>query len=69
MQLSKKIHGSEIMTLLISNEEMENIMKIVKSLKELGVLIKRISEIIKNETKGQKSGFFPIYWKHQLLVC
>ena len=39
---------------------MEDIMKIVKSLEEPGLLIKRISETIKNEAKEQKGGFLPI---------
>ena len=33
---------------------MEDIMKIIKSLEESGLLIKGISETIKNETKEQK---------------
>ena len=44
-------------TLLISNEEMNDIMKIIKSLEESGLLIKGISEAIKNEAKEQKDGF------------
>ena len=43
--------------LIISNEEMENIMEIVKSLEESGLLIEDMSEIIKNEIKEQKGGF------------
>ena len=39
---------SRTTVLLLSNEEMEDIMKIVKSLEELGLLIKGISETIKN---------------------
>ena len=35
----------------------EDIMKIVKSLKESGLLIKGITETIKNEAKKQKGGF------------
>ena len=42
------------MTLITSSEEMDDIMKIVKS----GLLIEVISETIKNEAKGQKGGFF-----------
>ena len=38
-------------TLIISNEEMNNNMKIVESPKELGLLIKIVNEIIKNEAK------------------
>ena len=40
------------------NEEMNNIMKIVKSLEEFGLLIKGFSEITKNEVKKQNDGFF-----------
>ena len=52
----KKNHGSEITTLIISNEEMEDIMKIDKQSEESRLLIKGISEEIKNETKEQKGG-------------
>ena len=37
---------------------MNNIMKIVKSLEEFGLLIKGFSEITKNEVKKQNDGFF-----------
>ena len=40
--------------LIISNEEMENIMKIVKSLDKSGLLIKVVGETIKNKAKQQK---------------
>ena len=46
--------------LLISNEEVNDIMKIVKSLEESGLLIKDASETVKNEAKEQKGGFFGI---------
>ena len=36
---------------------MNNIMKIVKSLEESGLLIKSVSETTKNEAKEQKGGF------------
>ena len=52
--IQKKIHGSGSTALITSNEEMEDIMKIVKSLEESGLLIKGIFEIIKNKTKEQK---------------
>ena len=38
----------------ISDEEMEDIMKIIKSLKKPALLIKGVSETIKNEAKEQK---------------
>ena len=44
-------------TLIISNEEMNDIMKIVKSLEESGLLIKGVSETVKNEAKEQKGAF------------
>ena len=42
---------------MISNKEMKDIMKIVKSLEKSGLLIKGISKTIKNEAKQQKGGF------------
>ena len=39
---------------------MEDILKTVKSLKKSGLLVKRISETIKNEIKEQKGGFLPM---------
>ena len=39
---------------------MEDIIKIVKSFEESELLIKGISETIKNETKEQKGEFIPI---------
>ena len=44
-------------TLIISNEEMNDIMKIVKSLEVSSLLIKNVSETIQNETKEQTEGF------------
>ena len=44
-------------TLIISNKEMNDIMKIDKSLVKSGLLIKGISETITNEVKEQKGGF------------
>ena len=49
--IQKRNHGSEITELPFSKEEMEDIMKIVKSLEESGLLIKGISETIKNEAE------------------
>ena len=44
-------------TLIISNDEMEDIIKIVKSLEDSGLLLKGVSETIQNEAKEQKGGF------------
>ena len=56
----KKVSGSGMTTLLISKEEMEDIMKIVQYLRDSGLLIKSVSETIQNETKEQKGGFLPL---------
>ena len=47
--IQKKILGSGTAALMISNEEMEDIMIIVKLLEGLGLLMKGINETIKNE--------------------
>ena len=59
--IHKKMFRSGFTTLIISNEEMNDIMKIVKSLEESGLLIKSIREIIKNEAKEQKGGFLGMF--------
>ena len=43
--------------MIIPNEEINDIMKIVKSLEESGLLIKSVSKTIKNEAKEQKGEF------------
>ena len=55
--IHKKMFGSETTALIISNEEVNDIMKIIKSLEESGLLIKGFSKTIKNEVKEQKGGF------------
>ena len=55
--IHKKMFGSGNTTLLISNKEMTDIMKIITSLEESGLLIKSVREIIKNEAKEQKRWF------------
>ena len=64
-RIHKKILGSEnhplssashITILIISNNEI-HIIKIVKSLKDSGLLVKGITETVQNEIKEQKGGF------------
>ena len=55
--IRKKMFGSGNTTLIISNEEMNDIMKKVKSLEESGLLIKRFRETFKNEVKKPQSRF------------
>ena len=50
----EKIHGSGKTTLTISNEEMNDILKIVRSLEDSNILLKGVTKTIKNETKKQK---------------
>ena len=49
--------GHNNTTLIISNDEMDDILKIVKSLEDSGVLLKGVSETIQNEAKEQRGGF------------
>ena len=44
-------------TLTIPNDEIHDIIKIVKYLEDSGVLVKGITETVKNEVKEQKGGF------------
>ena len=51
----KKIHGSGTTTLMISNEEMNDIMKIVQTLDDSNILLKGVTKTVKNETKEKGS--------------
>ena len=54
--IHKKIFGSGTITLIISNEEISDIIKIVQALEDSNILLKGITKTIKNETKEQKGG-------------
>ena len=54
--IHQKMFGSGNTILIILNEEMNDIMEIVKSLEKSGLLIKSVSQTIKSETKEQKEG-------------
>ena len=56
--VQKKIYGSGTTTLVISNEEMNDIMKIVQGLEDSNILLKVVTKTIKNETKEQKKRIF-----------
>ena len=60
LELKKKIHGSGNTTLIILNEEMNDIMKIIQAHENSNILLKRVTKTIKNETKEQKGGFLSI---------
>ena len=55
--MHKKILGSRTTILIISNEEIEYIMKIVKSLEDCCLLRKGVKGTIQNKAKEQKGGF------------
>ena len=55
--IKKKMLGSGATTLIISNDEMDDILKIVKSLENSGVLLKGVSETIQHEAKEQRGRF------------
>ena len=54
----KKILGSgNTTTLIISNDEINDIIKILKCLEDSGLLLKGFTETVQNEVKEQKGGF------------
>ena len=60
--IQKKIHGSGAtkgarVKLISEQEDMNDIMKIIKALENSGILLKGVSKAIKNETKEQKGAF------------
>ena len=56
--VQKKIYGSgSATTLIISNDDIKEILKIVKSLEDSGVLLKGVTETIHNDISEQKGGF------------
>ena len=55
--IHKKISGCGTTALIISNEEMNDTMKIVQALEDSNILLKGVTKAIKNETKEQKGGF------------
>ena len=60
--IHKKILGpGHNITLIISNDELKDILKIVKSLEDSELLLKGVSETIKHEAKEQRGGFFICY--------
>ena len=54
--IQKKILGSGV-KLIIEQEDMNEIIKIIEALEYSGILLKGVSKTIKNETKEQRGGF------------
>ena len=53
-------NGSGTTTLIISNKEMNDIMKIIQALEDCNILLKVVTKTSKSETKEQKGGFLSI---------
>ena len=58
--IQKQILGSGNTTLIISNKDIEDLIKIVKSLEDSGLLLKGATEPVQNEVKEQKGGFLSV---------
>ena len=55
--IQKKILGLQNTTLIISNRDIEDVIKIVKSLEDSRLLLKGVTESVQNEVKEQNGGF------------
>ena len=55
--IKKKMLGSGVTTFIISNDEMNDILKIVKSLEDSGLLLKGVRETIQHEAEKRRRGF------------
>ena len=60
----KEIHGSGTTTLIISNEGMNDMMKIVQAFEDSNILLKGVIKTIKNETKKTKRRTFKCVIKY-----
>ena len=54
--IQKKIHGSGV-KLIIEQEDMNDIIKIIEALENSGILLKGVTKTIENETEEQRGGF------------
>ena len=55
--IQKKMQDSGV-KLIIEEEDMNDIMKIIEALENSGILLKGVTKAIENETKEQRGGFF-----------
>ena len=59
--INKKILGSgNHTTLIVSNDDMQDLSKIVKLLEDSGILLDVITKTVKNEVKEEKGGFLSV---------
>ena len=66
--IQKKMRGDGI-KLMIEDEDMNDIMKIIKALEKSGILLNGAGKTIENEVKEQKGGFYQCYWELQVQAC
>ena len=57
VRIQKETNGSGTTTLITSNKEINDIIKILQALEDSNILLKGVTKTIKNETKEQKGGF------------
>ena len=62
--IHKNVLGSGTITLIISNDEMEHVIKIVKSLQDSGLLLKGVSETVQNEAEEKREDFLLCCYVH-----
>ena len=60
-KIHKKTGSGNMTTLAISNDQMNDIVKVVKSLEDFGLLLKGVTETVQNEVKEQKGGFLSMF--------
>ena len=58
--IQKKMRGDEI-KLIIEQEDMNDIIKIIEALENSGILLKGVTKTIENETKEQRGGFLSMF--------
>ena len=56
-EIQKTIHGSGTTTLVISNKQMNDIMKIIQTLEDSNILLRGVTKVLKNEAREQRGGF------------
>ena len=62
----KILRSGHITTLIIANDEIQDIVKIIKSLEDSGLLLKGVTETVQNEVKEQKGGFISMLLENAL---
>ena len=59
--IQRKIHGSGTTKLIIENEDMNDIMKIIEALENSCIWLKGVGQTIENKTKEQRGGFLSMF--------